>query len=306
MQAELNAAASSASQVGGDVDRLVLSCVRRGDAYLPPTSVKVRGWRRRCPSPRAVLSLRRAIIVSLIVTPIICLLVAIILFSRLHGRGPLAVRRANVAAVFAVFVAAAAIVMVVQPKSYEVLGASVRSIVAVATNHSVVIGGAPTSPTQASSSAGPPTTSGPSSDGTNLGVKGSYDTIRQNEARILLGAKNVREVLVGRGIGAAVDRGSYSRAGLGGAPLAIGPALPPAVLLDRMLGCRTGALRGRHRATGLLDAAQRAGELSGSPCSYCRRRSTGDRQCVKPLHASARPCMAALPALHDRECHTRQ
>lgn len=235
--------------------------VRRGDDYLPPTSIRLVAATLSIAA--AVLSLRRAIIVSLIATPIICLLVAVILFFRLHGRWPLVVRRANVAAVFAVFAAAAAIVMVVQPKSYEVLGASVRSIVAVATNHNVVIGTPQPGSTETAISAAPPTTSGPTSDGTNLGVKGSYDTIRQNEARILLSTKNVREALVGRGIGATVDRGSYTRAGLGERPWQsdlpylllyywtgyVGVALALSVVVTALMGLRY--------------AAQRAGELGG-------------------------------------------
>ena len=211
--------------------------VSSSDAYLPPKAVRVSAA-VLCLTA-SVFSRRRAIIITLIVTPLVAALVALLLFAKNGATRTVHLKPTSALLLVGVFVASAAVVLAVQPKSYEILGASVGSIVKVATNHDITLStpsalenptktdgtqvtSAPTTPVQESPPApvqeSPPATVPIPSDGTNLGVKGTYDTIRQNEARILMTSTGVRETIFGRGFGATVDRGSFYRPDLADRP----------------------------------------------------------------------------------------
>lgn len=176
------------------------------DAYLPPMAIRVIAT-VLCLTA-SIFSLRRAIIVALVATPVTIAIIALVLFAKNSAERTVRFKPTNVFLLVGAFAAAAAIVLTVQPKSYEIVAAVVKSIVAVTTDDDVVLG-------ELSPRASPIETEVPiRSDGSNLGIKGTTDIIRQYETRILLTPANAREAVFGRGFGATINRGSYFREAL--------------------------------------------------------------------------------------------
>lgn len=235
--------------------------VSKADQFLPPRWLRVIAT-ALCFSA-AVFSLRRAVILALVLTPVVTLAAALFLYVRNRSQRDVRLTWRNALMLVGAIAAAVAIVIGVQPKSYEIVSASISSIIAVTTQTDVVIGES-TPPSQSDDEDIPGAIEDPLiSDGSNLGVKSTYDTIRQNEARILLSPESPVQALFGSGIGATVDRGDYVREGLKDRPWQsdlpyhltfywtgfVGVALVVAVAVTGLLALRA--------------AMRRAGELNG-------------------------------------------
>lgn len=180
----------------------------RDDPYLPPLAV--RGVAAALSVAAAVLSLRRGIIVALALTPLACLVIALILYARNHGERTVRLTLAGAVTAIGVFVGAVAIVLVIQPKSYEIVTASLGSVGASTAEQS---SGGDASGASAGDGEGVHMfPDGTLTDTSGLDDKETSDSIRQLEIQALLHTENAREALVGRGLGASVDRGTHPRA----------------------------------------------------------------------------------------------
>lgn len=189
------------------------------DAYLPPMAYRAAAT-VLCLTA-AVLSLRRGIIVVLVLTPVTIAATALALYAKNCAERTVRFGARRVLILAGTFLSAATIVLAVQPNSYQIAGASVQSIVDVL-GYSHVDPADPTPVASSSENDGDnvvtpvlaPSGAPLQASGSNLEIKGTYDTVRQNEARILLSPGNVRNAIFGRGLGATIERGSDARGDL--------------------------------------------------------------------------------------------
>ncbi len=185
------------------------------DAYLPPMAVRISAS-VLCLAA-AVFSLRRAMIVILVVVPLISAAIALVLFLRNRTDGTVRVTLSSALLLVGVFIAATAIVLAIQPKSYEIASPVIDSVVGLSGGNA---GSGEAGPRVSLSDCGlrggqtlggVPDEDESQSDLSSLETKACADLIRANEASVLLSPANGVEAAFGRGIGATVDRGKYFR-----------------------------------------------------------------------------------------------
>lgn len=241
--------------------------VRPKSPYLPP--VAVRASAAILCFAAAFLSLRRAMIVVLMVAPVLAMAVAIALYVKNRTERSVGITWSRALLVVGVYVAASAIILVIQPRSFEVFTPIVNS-------SSELIGveggvtGEPSHPVtledcRLSGDEVPPTDSEqPEEDLSTLETKACADLIRANESSVLLSADTPAEAIFGRGLGATVDRGQYVRPEMAARPWQSELSYHLAYYWTGYVGLLMIAVLGLSTLIPLRAAIRRAGDLDGA------------------------------------------